>query len=355
MILFAFFFIIFTYSNNSDDLPFDDDAYEVDENEVDPTIKPTPFILTDEMKNVLMHYEPKTFMNLIKLREIIVIIFIVIYILFYIYGKRSINYYIKKTVETTMNRLKTYYAAVSKRMTACSLHRYDSFSTGRTCHLGCLTTLRLTRRCDILGYIYDNFLLPKYVSRKMKSNKPVDISFDNSGRSSLTLEVIIDQAQKIPLIFHISEYLPFYANKFKLLKYPLAECENNRLSCYTDFEESTTIFIPIINEFLEEHPGLISLIEISDANRFELRAECRLAVCVSFNIDGDFENQAFSDEAVDFVMKLADKYAQLDMPKDIFDRMQKTRNHIIQEQKEEFERKGYIKKEEVQKDEKKKK
>lgn len=357
MLLFfnLFFFIIFSSSNNNDDLPFDDDEFEVDENELEPTIMPTPFVITEEMKNVIRKYQPRTIWQIIRIREVIVALVFAFYVIFYIVGKNSINSYIQKVKDTTLNRLKTYYAAVSERMSASSLHRYDSFSTGRTCHLGCLTTLRLTRRCDIMGYIYDHFLLPKYLSHKAKSNKSMDISLDNSGKSSLTLEFIVEQEQKMPLIFHISEYQPFYADRFKLLQYPLTECENNRLSCYTDFEESTNIFIPMINEFLEKHPGLISLIEISDANRFELRSEGRLAVCVSFNIDGEFENQAFSDEAVDFVMSLADKYSQLDMPKDIFDRMQRTRNHIIQEQKEEFEKKGYIKKEENTKDQKKNK
>lgn len=356
LLFFNLFYLLYLSASIDKDsgLPFDDDPNEIDENDFDSQAEPTPYVLTEEMKTILS-YRPKTFLQIIRIREIIVCIFFFIYIIFYFAGKHSINLYIKKVKETSLNRLKSYYAAVSQRMTASSLHRHDAFSTGRTCHLGCLTTLRLTKRCDILGYIYDRFISPKLLSYRSKSNKLLDVNFDNCGKSSLTFEVIVEQTQKIPLIFHISEHLPFFADQFKLLQYPLVECENKRLSCYTDFEESTNIFIPTINEFLEKHPGLISLIEISDANRFELRSECRLAVCVSFNIDGEYEKQAFSDEAVDFVMNLADKYAQLEVPKDIFDRMQRTRNHIIQEQKEELEKKGYIKKDDSQKDQKKKK
>lgn len=359
LIFYAFFFLNFFAASieKKSDLPFDDESFEPDENDFNEEPEPTPFVMTKEMEKVIRKYagKPLTIFDLIKLREIIVIITMIIYIIFFFAGKRSINYYIEKTATITLKRLKTYYAAVSERMTASSLHRYDSFSTGRTLHLGCLTTLRLTRRCDILGYIYDHILLPKYLNYKAKSKKLLSYNLDNTGKSSLTLEVIVDQAQKCPLIFHISEHQPFYADQFKLLQYPLAECESNRLSCYSDFEDCTNIFIPLINEFLEKHPGLISLIEISDANRFELRGECRFVVCVSFNIDGEFQNQAFSDEAVDFVMHLADKYAMLETPKDVFERMQRERNAFLQEQKKELEEKGYIVKDESKDKDKKKK
>ncbi|OHS99430.1 hypothetical protein TRFO_08348 [Tritrichomonas foetus] len=324
LLVFLSFFIFQTIAQPKSDLPFDDDDVEVpgqndefpDDDQSKPTPAPHPTINPENIRT-------KSFIEIIQFREIFVLFIFIVYIAFYVYGRKSVKQTIEKAISGPVNALKKYYKVVPSRLTASSLHRYDSFSTGRTTHLGCLTTLSLSRRCDILGYLYDRF---------------------QKERSTLSFEAIIEQPQNLPIIFHISESEPTFKKQFALLTYPIND-KTGKLKCFTDFEEATEYFIPEINEFIEKHPGLISLIEISDANRFELRTECRFVVRVEFNIHG-FEDVVFSDEVTDFTMKLADKYATLEVPKDVLERMQRARTAVLQEQKAKFEKEESKKKNE---------
>lgn len=365
-----YFQLAFSTIESQDQLPFDDDSDITNEqfitdsiedqnpNDVSSTPIPEAILLEEAIEKLKKIPIPQTFLQVIQIREIIVLIILVIYIYIYINGRKSINKMVDKTKCTILEKLTKYYIAVPQRMTPSSLHRYDTFSTGRRTHLGCLTTLRLTKRCDILGILYDKFYIPKRRKKSIQKGSFDDlsgafqnISYEYAGFSSISLEIAIDQVQKLPMILHISDHRPFYSKEFKLLEYPIYGSENNGLKCYSDFEESTEIFIPYINKFLESHPNSISMIEISDSNRFELRGESRFVVLVSFKIDDEFN---LAEDAVDFAVGLADKYATLEVPFDILDRMQRSRTSILNEQKEELQKKGIITQEDIDRAQKKK-
>ena len=305
MFLLCFFllsFILCEDDNSKSELPFEDD---------DSLNESDTFSSNIDQTRV---YHRKRLLDIIRFREILVLLVFIVYIAFYFNGKRSINKYIEKVIDGPLSHLGKFYIAVPKRLVPYSLHKCGTFLTGRATHLGCLLAISLTKRCDIIGYLFD-----KYYTK---------------AKSTLSFEVIVEQPQNLPIVVHVSEAPPKFIYKMHLLQYTI---DDSKLKCYSDFEEAQQYFLPTINEFLKNHPGVLSMLEISDGNRFDLRQENHFVVYAEFNIDG-FEDIVFSKDVVDFVMKLSDTYATLKVPRDILERMQRSRKAILDEQKQELEK-----------------
>jgi hypothetical protein len=85
---------------------------------------------------------------------------------------------------------------------------------------------------------------------------------------------------------------------------------------------------------METHHGMLKLLEISDVNRFQLLGECRFVVRIEFQFRKRDEAFVFSDEMVDFVMSVADRFATMKMDSDVFARNTKIRQSALTSVKE---------------------
>ncbi|KAH0796549.1 uncharacterized protein GO595_010442 [Histomonas meleagridis] len=300
--MFFLIFLPFLFASEKNvELPFDDQepentTQEGDPNEVPPKIK-------------RFNYLPIS--TIFKIREIIMIIIVLIFISFYIYGRKSIQNIQKRALETIISSFKEYYAVIPQRFVSYSNHRFDAYVTGRTSHLGCLITFNITKRCDPIGFVYDKLL---------KRN------------STVSFEFLISPNQKVPLLLHISSKSPKFAECLKLKRYDMI---NTNLICLYDLPESLDEFLPMIEEFIKTRPNVLRLVEISDANRFDLKNECRFVVKLEFNIDKN-EEIVFSDEIIKFGVSLADKLVLFEVPQEALSKMENMRKEIVMEARTEF-------------------
>ncbi|KAH0795532.1 hypothetical protein GPJ56_000411 [Histomonas meleagridis] len=110
---------------------------------------------------------------------------------------------------------------------------------------------------------------------------------------------------------------------------------NTNLICLYDLPESLDEFLPMIEEFIKTRPNVLRLVEISDANRFDLKNECRFVVKLEFNIDKN-EEIVFSDEIIKFGVSLADKLVLFEVPQEALSKMENMRKEIVMEARTEF-------------------
>jgi hypothetical protein len=226
--------------------------------------------------------------------------------LWFIFGYRDCRRIESRATETIMAQFRSYYAAVP-RFVREHLHRMGAFATGRTRHKGVLISIDLTKRCDPFGFLWTCLW---------------------NQKSLLIFEFLVDPDGEVPGLFHISGKEPGFAKTFKLTEYSVSEA---RLKCFTDLGDHRHMFLPLFNQFMEAHPRMLKLVEISDVNRFQLLGECRFVVRLEFQFRTLDEEFVFSREIVDFAMTVADKFATVKMDAALIARNNKTRQTALVE------------------------
>ena len=297
-----------------DSLPFDDDdsgrkyTFDDDGDEVAPEKTPKPIPTAK--------YPMQPITAVLRLREAVFGIIFVVYAVWFVVGWRDISRVARKAGSTVQESLKRYYAAVPTKFVSFGMHRMDAFATGRVCHKGVLTSVRLTKRSDPLGFLFD---------------------LVRGKKSVLVFEFIVETKQNVSLMLHVGRRQPGFVEKLKLEQYNMSETE---LKCYTDLGESRHIFSSHIDSFIERHPKMVRLVEISDANRFDLMREEKHVVRIELEFTRNLEDTVFSDEVVDWAVQLADKFCTVYFPGDVVDRVNKQRASAFIDEKELYDKEG---------------
>lgn len=297
-----------------DSLPFDDDdsgrkyTFDEDGDEIPSAETPKPMPTAK--------YPPQPISAIIRIREVIVFVILLVYITWFILGWRDIARVRAKCVETIQEELKRYYAAVPTRLASFGRHRMDAFATGRVCHKGVLTSVRLSKRSDPLGFLFDLI---------------------RGKKSLLVFEFIVETKQNMSLMFHVGRRKPRFAETLKLEEFNMSEQE---LKCYTDLGESRHIFASHVDSFLERHPKMVRLIEISDANRLDLMREEKHVVRIELEFSSRTEDSVFNREVVDWAVLLADKFCTAYFPEDLVEKVNRQRTSAFIDEKEAFANEG---------------
>lgn len=280
-------------------LPFDDDEsgpkYGFDFDEVRETAKPktTP------------KFPIPTVISIIRTREIICCLGVAVYIIWFVFGLHSINKIKAKVVATIQNRLKDYFAAVPMKLTKSDLHRMNAFSTGRICYKGVLVSVIPSRRCDPLGYLFD----------LIRGNK-----------STLIFEFLVETKQNVSVMFHVSKRKPGFTDTLQLEEFTMSDA---RVKCFTDLEDRRHDFASPVNGFIETHPNALKLVEISDANRFDLYRDGKNVVRIELEFTNKSMDSILCADVVDWAVLLADKYCTVYFPQEIVDKTSKQRASIF--------------------------
>jgi hypothetical protein len=296
--LFVLFVVLFAEIDN--DLPFADtaddlepDAFADAPDDVESSPSPVP------QPPVIIPFE-----QFLGIKEIIAITILIISILFYIFGMRSIRRSVTSVTDSYTTPLRRYFYVVPDLFNPVSRYEYHSWITGRCGYIGGFVTIRFWRCCEPLAFLLDRLL--------RRQNKVI-------------FELVCEPEMQTPAIFSLRERALPYVRDYKL---KTRQIDGLPLKLFTDFGPSGAEFINSAIEFNRSRPGVIAGIDLSDTNRFETQAGGRFVARFEFNVResiGSFVN----DELVDFVMQMADSFCKLHLTDHTFEKNVKSREELF--------------------------
>jgi hypothetical protein len=271
------------------ELPFDDTP---DTPLPSPSPSPTP--------------EPQIlpYSHFLGIREFVAASLLLLYIIFYIFGTRSVHQSVAALSSTCATPLRRYFCVVPDRLSRVSRHEYRSWITGRSGYHGGFVTFRLTRRSDPIGFIFDRILQKK---------------------TMLTFELVCEPANDVPAIFSLSNRPLDYVKEYKL---KARKVEGLPLTLFTDFGASRHPFVDKVIAFNSKRPGAIVGIDLSDTNRFATRNAGRFVARFEFAVRGDLA-RFVDDEMVDCVMDVADSFCKLQLTEHAFEKNARRRQELF--------------------------
>ena len=284
------------------DLPFSDEnlngeklykPYEDDTSNTPPN---------NNNNNAHIKFRPKIiipFYKLIKFREILVILLIIFSVVFFYQGNQS-QQQILSQADKFVDYLGEYYAAVPHKFSVLSPNTFDQIISGRFTHLALHVVIKMTKKLDFLGYIYD----------KIKKNQ-----------SKLILEFLLDPPETFCGMIHISQEKPIILQKLGLKPRPL----ESSLVLFSDLEDSADPIFDLVNTFDQNHLGIIKMIELSDSNRFDMLRDGRYVARFEFSLENP--EKVFIREVSDFCVQVADAFATLKV-----DRAIQQKNRLFRQQ-----------------------
>ena len=147
--IFLIFFLSFIRCEDND-LPYDDSSPKSDddykdsseEKNITPTPEPTPEIMIP-------------LKDLIGIRELIVGVIFALSFIIYFVGKNNINKTIASIEEKLVPAMRKYFLIVPDYFKNVSMHESLLYLTGRSGYMGGFVTVKLSRRIDIIGYLWD--------------------------------------------------------------------------------------------------------------------------------------------------------------------------------------------------------
>jgi hypothetical protein len=229
----------------------------------------------------------------------------VFYLLTYLYGRRSIRSKIEKVTEPLLGSLRRHFAVCNGAFEIRNYHEYHRLITGRTGYQLGFIIQKFKRMCDPLGILF---------------------SVLRGDSDTLIIEFLLKPVHQFCGILHISKDKPYFADDLKLKSYGM----KHKYSVWTDIPDQRDIFVSPIKEFIEEHPGVVELIELSDVNRFSTRNENRYVAHFELKEVGQIET-FITDSLVDFIVKIADSFVVLNLPPDVHSRNEKVRENVLKE------------------------
>ncbi|KAH0792291.1 hypothetical protein GPJ56_003817 [Histomonas meleagridis] len=330
--LFFFFFSIKCES----EIPFENeqeivggeekmDLNEVEENEEQEIEKEEADVKSTPQPQLVQVSVPLS--QILGIKEVGIGCLILLYIIIFFVGKSITKSKINKISNKLNPELRKYFAVVPDKFIERNYHQYDTYITGRKGYVGCLISPRFAKTCDPLGFL---------------------MRIVTSEKDMIAFEFILDPKYNISGMLHVSKDKPYFADDLKLKSHSLGQ----KLQLWTDFgDEQRKVFTKIINSFMEDNPGVLQLIELSNQNRFETRDSGHYVARIELNIEGPID-EFLSDELLEFVMNISDSFTMLKLPSDIQTRNERTRILLAKERQPKEEKK--LTKEEEERLEKKK-
>jgi hypothetical protein len=259
--------------------------------------------------------------------EIIVAIGMAVYLATFLYGRRSVQSKIEKLAETLLASLRRHFAVCNGNFEMRNYHEYHRLITGRTGYQVGIITQKFQRACDPLGIL---------------------LSILRGDSDKLIIEFLLKPVHQFCGVLHVSKEKPYFADDLKLKSYGMKQ----KYSVWTDIPDQRDIFVNPIREFIEEHPGVVELIELSDVNRFTTRSENRYVAHFELKVVGQID-RFISDSLVDSIVKIADSFVVLTVPPEVHARNEKAREQLLKEKQGKKEEEKKLTPEELEKLERK--
>jgi len=285
-----------------EDIPETTEEEEIvkEEKEVKPTPTPPPRVKIPLKK-------------LFKVQDFACIALLVLFVVFYIFGRISNSKQAQKIIETISPHLSKYFAVSKAQVKKLTDHDFQAYVTGRKGYYGCLIRISFACDSDPIGLIYSMF--------KGQSSQ---ISFEFVIRPRDTNGILLVQKEK-----------PEWVDKLHLKTRSVVQ----GYSCFNDFGQSKEPFITKIEEFLNANPNSIQLINLTDQNPFCTRDSSPNCAKITFKFSNNLPEFMINGEMVSFAIDIADMYATLRLEPDVQNRNKNLRISIINQQKKENENK----------------
>lgn len=282
-----FLIFLLSFIRCEGDLPYDDSSPKNDdeytnseeENNITPTPEPTPEILIP-------------LKDLIGIREIIVGVILVISIIIYLRGRSNIQKAIASIEEKLAPAMRKYFIIVPDFFKNVSMHESLLYLTGRSGYMGGFVTVKLSKRLDVIGYLWD----------KIFGNK-----------TTITFEFICQPLNQSTAIYSVRKKLLNEYKPYNLKETPLPELG---LTVFTDFGKYGDKLTEMVKNYGNKHSNLISEIDMNDMNRFETRIAGRFVARFNFIVN-DIKN-IVDEETIDFMMKMADSFITLELDEEAY-------------------------------------
>jgi hypothetical protein len=282
------------------DLPFegiDHEEVPPPDEDPDPTPTPEPTPIPPPVR--------RTFLEVLTYREAAVFSFLFFYAAVYFAGRASIRRKLTKLSSAVLVSLRRHFASAS-RFTERNVHVHRSWVTGRVGYRGAVVTADFKCACDPLGIVYSVF---------------------RGHSDKFSIEFILTPPHVPSGILHIAKEAPPFVGRLQLKAVPVG----HRYSAWTDFGEAGEKLVRIVKGFIENYPTALSLIEMSDTNRFETKRESAFVAKFEFRICGPIETFV-TDELIDFCVNAADEFCGFRLPGVVQQRNQKLRETLLKEE-----------------------
>lgn len=284
--------IPFEVDEQEEDFAGDDDENldeEIEKEEADVRKAPTP----PQKVSIPLR-------DIIGKREVYVGIMMAVYLAFYCVGRMIVSRKIKEVNQKLPAAMRKHFAVVNDKFYQRNRHDFDSYMSGRKGYMGCVTSLRFAKTCDILGYLKR-------------------VIFSETDR--VIFDFLLDPKNEFAGMVHVSKAKPYFADDLKLKQHSIG----NRLQLYEDIgDENRKVFTKLINDFNEEHPGSLQCLEMSNTNRFETRDNDNYVVHFELNVIGS-PDTFYNQELIDSIVKIADTFTMLKLPNEIQYKNERTR------------------------------
>lgn len=282
--------------------PFDENS--VEQNEAEAAAEPTPTPVP----------EHHSLQEIVGLPEIIVVVTAVIYLIVFISGRSTVKAKISKVCDTLLESFRRYFAVVPQKFEQRNYHTYDTWITGRTGYQGALITQKFKKACDPIGIVLDLI---------------------RSGTDKLQVEVLLKPRHSPSMMYHVGKDKPHFADDMKLKSHAMGQ----RLTSWTDLPvEIKSKITEMVSKFMEQNPGVLELLELSNVNRFDTNKDNKFVAHFEFKVYGKIED-FMNDEIVDFIMALCDEFVMMKLPADVQARNEKIRELMIKSQEPKEEKK----------------
>lgn len=301
MIIFIFIlFCLISSIEDSSDLPYDDPS-----DQQIPTAKPSlPY-------RKPRNNEPDSMVPLFIVLGVIAFLFIISIISYQIgkfdiqnsmtYFQQTLNSYLEKSLHLEKINFMQY-----------GVHEFEVFFKSKNPNIyGCIVHVSMGLSIDIFHRI------------KYWFTKRVD---------KVTFEYLLHPSKRFSAMIHISKEIPFFAKDFKLSKQEIS-CG---YSSFSDVQGYDKNLVNTISNFIEKHPNLVRIIELSDANRFKAKEKFGYVTRVEFNVTNFKEDINFS--TLRFGYELADSFTKVKIPENITEDNKIKRTKLVERAKAQMER-----------------
>lgn len=298
-----------TYSNDVKSRVVDDDDHSSlpfgDELEMafdEPTETPTP-----KPRSTLMTREPIPLKKIVCLREFIILVLAIIYLIFFFIGRS----YIRLRASVFFSKLipllrDEYFAIVPDEPLPISYHEYRLYITGRTFYQGAFLKAVFPSSCDPLGFLYSIV----------------------TGRSvQLTIEFILEPKKDKYAYFRVTKELYNFATRLKDHVYRDEKCIPKYIVFHDYDRENKNAVSEYIAKYVTRYPKKLVEIDLSDLNYFITRKESRYVGRFIFNIRDPIKD--LDNELVKFMVYLCDYFIEMNVDDKINERNRKSRTEEI--------------------------
>lgn len=297
------FFLIFSLSTKDDEfagLPLEDEEL------VKHPKKYSSSPISKPMNNKIQMFD-------FTLENIIPLFFGALYLIFYIFGRRSMKKDINQFENILIPELRKYFAVVPDHFKMEKYGSFYTYVTGRSRYNGIYIFVKFPRKCDPLFYLWD-------------------LIFHNE--ISVTFDSCVEPYMESTAIFYLShEKIPLRISELKLKEV----ISKSGTVYHTDFGTSCESFVQIIDNFLTKTNISIQTLEMTDLNHYHSQNDGRFTVFLECKGKNLFEEELKS--IVYLSVELSDKFILLTLTPEQFEINALVRRELISNGKLSEERK----------------